>query len=318
MQQRPDHYATLGINPTADDEVIAAAYRALAKKFHPDTGSQRGSASAERFRAVQEAWETLRDADRRRAYDTARLGAATSPGGSGEAPAEATALSGARTTVGGPPPPVSPISFRADREPPGPGRTGSLVPFAIAAAIVLGMGGGALWLVSEPLEAPAPVAVTEPAETQTASEAQGAGQKADPAATASTSPPAALPEKPKPAAVPVPRAKPRLASAPPAEVPEPPPDVPSAAADGADTGGDAQSPATSQTEARGPFALTMFEQRGGETLTLPGGRLTFNTRRACEAFGREARDRRLSARQAGGETPEVWFECGSLTGQAQD
>ena len=35
MTSIPDHYAALGIDPTADPEVITAAYRALAKKFHP-------------------------------------------------------------------------------------------------------------------------------------------------------------------------------------------------------------------------------------------------------------------------------------------
>ena len=46
MTTIPDHYAALGIDPTADQEVITAAYRALAKKFHPDTGTVGGTASA--------------------------------------------------------------------------------------------------------------------------------------------------------------------------------------------------------------------------------------------------------------------------------
>ena len=32
-----DHYTALGIAPDADQEVIKAAFRALAKKYHPDT-----------------------------------------------------------------------------------------------------------------------------------------------------------------------------------------------------------------------------------------------------------------------------------------
>ena len=51
MTTIPDHYAALGIDPTADPEVITAAYRALAKKFHPDTGAAAGTASPERFDA---------------------------------------------------------------------------------------------------------------------------------------------------------------------------------------------------------------------------------------------------------------------------
>ena len=58
MTSIPDHYASLGIDPTADPEVIAAAYRALAKKFHPDTGSAGGTASPERFDQVQRAWRS--------------------------------------------------------------------------------------------------------------------------------------------------------------------------------------------------------------------------------------------------------------------
>ena len=69
MTTIPDHYAALGIDPTADQEVITAAYRALAKKFHPDTGTVGGTASAERFDQIQRAYEVLRNPDTRHAYD---------------------------------------------------------------------------------------------------------------------------------------------------------------------------------------------------------------------------------------------------------
>ena len=69
MTAFPDHYATLGIDPTADQEVITAAYRALAKKYHPDTGAPRGTASAERFAEIQQAYEVLGSAESRRQYD---------------------------------------------------------------------------------------------------------------------------------------------------------------------------------------------------------------------------------------------------------
>jgi DnaJ-class molecular chaperone len=48
-----DYYAVLGVTEIADEDVIAAAYRALAKKYHPDTGSHRGTASAEKFQEIQ-------------------------------------------------------------------------------------------------------------------------------------------------------------------------------------------------------------------------------------------------------------------------
>ncbi len=69
MTAIPDHYAALGIDPTADPEVIAAAYRALAKKYHPDTGATTGTASAERFEQVQRAYEVLRTPESRHKYD---------------------------------------------------------------------------------------------------------------------------------------------------------------------------------------------------------------------------------------------------------
>ena len=75
MTTIPDHYAALGIDPTADQEVITAAYRALAKKFHPDTGAAGGTASAERFEQIQQAYEVLRTPESRHAYDLELLAA---------------------------------------------------------------------------------------------------------------------------------------------------------------------------------------------------------------------------------------------------
>ncbi len=75
MTSFPDHYAALGIDPGADQEVITAAYRALAKKYHPDTGATAGTASPERFEEVQRAYEVLRDPETRRQYDAELLAA---------------------------------------------------------------------------------------------------------------------------------------------------------------------------------------------------------------------------------------------------
>ncbi len=68
MRGIPDYYTILGVHPTAEDEVIAAAYRALAKKYHPDAA---GAAFATRFIEIQEAYEVLRDPGRRQEYDEA-------------------------------------------------------------------------------------------------------------------------------------------------------------------------------------------------------------------------------------------------------
>jgi len=63
-----DYYETLGIARTADTEEIKKAYRQLALRYHPDRNS--GSKEAEeRFKEVTEAYEILRDPEKRAAYD---------------------------------------------------------------------------------------------------------------------------------------------------------------------------------------------------------------------------------------------------------
>jgi DnaJ-class molecular chaperone len=59
-------YAVLGIARDAEDETIRSAYRTLARRYHPDRGA---GSSAEKFRQVNEAYETLRETGRRHAYD---------------------------------------------------------------------------------------------------------------------------------------------------------------------------------------------------------------------------------------------------------
>jgi curved DNA-binding protein CbpA len=59
-------YAVLGIPRDADDEAIRNAYRILVRRYHPDRGI---GSSAEKFRQVREAYETLMDPVSRRSYD---------------------------------------------------------------------------------------------------------------------------------------------------------------------------------------------------------------------------------------------------------
>lgn len=66
-----DYYKILGISEQADEEQIKQAYRRLAKKFHPDLNPGSGEAE-ERFKEVVEAYETLGDAEKRKAYDLKR------------------------------------------------------------------------------------------------------------------------------------------------------------------------------------------------------------------------------------------------------
>src|SRR4051812_33395497 len=61
-----DYYVVLGIAEDADDETIRRAFRALARRYHPDVGA--GSSPVE-FHRAREAYETLADPDRRRRYD---------------------------------------------------------------------------------------------------------------------------------------------------------------------------------------------------------------------------------------------------------
>ena len=63
-----DYYKTLGVDRKASTEEIAKAYKKLAKKHHPDLNP--GDKSAEdKFKDVTEAYEVLKDAEKRRLYD---------------------------------------------------------------------------------------------------------------------------------------------------------------------------------------------------------------------------------------------------------
>jgi len=61
-----NYYETLGIPDNASEDAIRSAYRRLVRLYHPDIS---GGASAEKFREVQEAYETLGQSSRRQAYD---------------------------------------------------------------------------------------------------------------------------------------------------------------------------------------------------------------------------------------------------------
>ncbi|MCA0300402.1 MAG: DnaJ domain-containing protein [Proteobacteria bacterium] len=68
--QFKDYYAVLGVEPSAGDAEIKTAYRRLARKYHPDVSKEPGA--EEQFKAVNEAYEALRDPQKRAAYDQLR------------------------------------------------------------------------------------------------------------------------------------------------------------------------------------------------------------------------------------------------------
>jgi curved DNA-binding protein len=65
--QYKDYYEILGVTRGSDAEEMKRAYRKLARKFHPDVSKEKNA--EEKFKEVQEAYEVLRDPDKRAAYD---------------------------------------------------------------------------------------------------------------------------------------------------------------------------------------------------------------------------------------------------------
>jgi curved DNA-binding protein len=66
MQYR-DYYEVLGVARGADADAVKRAYRKMARKYHPDVSKEKNAES--KFKEVQEAYEVLRDTEKRAAYD---------------------------------------------------------------------------------------------------------------------------------------------------------------------------------------------------------------------------------------------------------
>ena len=72
VSQAADYYRILQVDPDAEPEVIAAAYRKLAAKYHPDVNPS--PEAAERMREINVAYDLLADPAKRAEYDRARGG----------------------------------------------------------------------------------------------------------------------------------------------------------------------------------------------------------------------------------------------------
>ena len=79
MEMQPNHYEVLGIRPDADLATVRAAYLAAMRASHPDRHPG-DLFAAHRARAVNAAWDVLRDPARRDAYDRTRRPAAGAGG----------------------------------------------------------------------------------------------------------------------------------------------------------------------------------------------------------------------------------------------
>ena len=66
-----DYYEILGVAPEADKKVIKQTFRHLARKHHPDMNPG-NKAAEEKFKAINEAYQVLSDAEQRKKYDALR------------------------------------------------------------------------------------------------------------------------------------------------------------------------------------------------------------------------------------------------------
>src|ERR1700720_4499916 len=90
-----DYYETLKVKKDASQDEIQKAYRKLARKFHPDVN--KASDSERRFKEIGEAYEVLKDPEKRKKYD--QFGAAWKQSGGTHQVSYADPVTGERKSV---------------------------------------------------------------------------------------------------------------------------------------------------------------------------------------------------------------------------
>ena len=63
MDSEKDYYAALGVLPSIDDVALAAVYRALLKKYHPDVSGEPKAEAEKRSKEINEAYERMLKGD---------------------------------------------------------------------------------------------------------------------------------------------------------------------------------------------------------------------------------------------------------------
>ena len=332
MTAIPDHYSALGIDPTADQEVIAAAYRALAKKYHPDTGATTGTASAERFAEIQQAYEVLGSPEGRRRYDEELL-EATQRELDEHLAKKQRKLAG--STVEQPPPPPPDLGVIRPHRPMGRqaklnvrSSLREMGPFLVVSGLLMAVGVGfASLLLRQSPPPPLPVEEAAMPEPPQRIEETAAGKPVAPAAPVSA--PAPQPNPPPQQQAALPEQKPLFGTSmmdEPAET-VPPPDAQEEAAAPAEAPAPAivpvprakpqiaaaeQPSAVAEARSSGRFAVVIYEKYRTGDVIEEQARLVFSSEDRCAAFGERTVLRRLAPYEGQRQRPRIWYQCNEI------
>jgi curved DNA-binding protein CbpA len=99
MPDQIDPYKILQVDSEAEDEVIQAAYRRLARKYHPDLATTADAAN--RMAAINAAWEMIGEPAKRQAFDRKRAPLKTTPVATTDATGPTQGAAGGDTGAGG-------------------------------------------------------------------------------------------------------------------------------------------------------------------------------------------------------------------------